>query len=111
MSLPSIKKLPVPYERIIQWAAGPVSALSGLAATFVINQFHVFGPAYKNVVATVIYNVGVFAVTAGVTYAAHHRWLTNLTHWWALPAAHRAALVKESQAKPPAPAAGPPPKI
>ena len=108
MSLPSVKKLSAPYERIIQWVAGPVSALSGLAAVFVVNQFHIFGPAYKGVVASVIYNVGIYAVTAGVTYAAHHKWLANLPHWWSLPAAHRAALAKESQAKPAAPVAGPP---
>lgn len=90
------------YTRIIQWAAGPISALAGLAATFVVNQFHIFATLgiNKNAIGAAIYNVGVFAVTAGVTYAAHHKWLSNLTHWWDLPPAHRATLLHESPQSP-----------
>lgn len=69
-----------PYERIIQWSAGPVSTASGLLAKVIAGN----GPSHSPV-ASAIYQIGIFGVTTLVTYAAHHKWLSNLPKWWVTP--------------------------
>lgn len=74
----------IPYERIVQWAAGPTAAIAGWLATQLINNVHIFGPLgiSKSQVAQAIVDAITFGVTALVTYAAHNKWLTNLPQWW-----------------------------
>lgn len=68
----------LPYERVIQFTAGPIAAVSGLLAKLAAGN----GPSNRPV-ADSIYQLGVFGVTALVTYAAHYKWLSNLPKWWA----------------------------
>lgn len=74
----------VPYERIVQWSAGPIAALAGWLATRLVANVSLFGSMGigKNQIAQAIVTAVTFAVTAGVTYAAHHKWLSNLPQWW-----------------------------
>jgi hypothetical protein len=67
----------VNYQRLTQWLAGPVAIIAGLLAKLLAGN----GPSHKPVMDS-IYQLGVFAVGALVTYMAHHKWLTNLAKWW-----------------------------
>lgn len=69
----------IPYERIIQWSAGPLSIAAGFIATLVVGGPH---STDHTQVATAIDHVGVFGVSAAVAYLAHAKWLSNLTRWW-----------------------------
>jgi hypothetical protein len=75
------------YERVVQWTAGPVSIIAGWLATQITTHFGVFGGLGlgKSAVAHAIVVGTTFAVGAGVTYAAHHKWMSNLTMWWNRP--------------------------
>lgn len=73
------------YERIIQWVSGPFSIAVGGVATKLIAAHGAllssFGLSVKGT-AQAIAGVVVFLVSAGVTYAGHHKWLTNAAKWW-----------------------------
>lgn len=74
----------IPYERIIQWFAGPIAALAGWLATKLVEHTSFLGQVGlgKNAIAHAIVVVGTFATTAAVTYLAHQKWMSNLAHWW-----------------------------
>lgn len=63
----------VPYERVVQWAAGPVSAGIGLLSTAVMHQ---------TVSKSTATDVATFVLSSGATYLAHHKWLDNAAKWW-----------------------------
>lgn len=74
----------VPYERIVQWAAGPTAIVAGYLATQLelhVGLINELGLSSDSLAKAITASV-TFAVGAGVTYAAHHKWLTNLAHWW-----------------------------
>lgn len=62
------------YERLVATLAGPLATGIGLVATAIVHQ---------NVSHDSALNVATFAVSAAVTYAAHHKWLDNVPKWWA----------------------------
>ena len=72
------------YERVIQWAAGPFSIICGWLGNQITNHIHLFGSLGigHSQVGQAIFNSSVFVVGAAVTYAGHHKWLTNLGKWW-----------------------------
>jgi hypothetical protein len=74
----------MPYERIVQWVAGPTAIVAGWASTWLINHAGVITTAgfSKSELAKGIADAITFTVGAGVTYAAHHKWLTNLAKYW-----------------------------
>lgn len=61
------------YERVIQWATGPVSALVGVVATKVV---------HASISHSAAVNVATFVTTTAATYLAHAKWLANLVQWW-----------------------------
>lgn len=61
------------YQRIVQWAAGPLSALIGLGATAIVHT-----TISKNSALL----VATFALTAAVNALAHWKWVDNLAKWW-----------------------------
>lgn len=79
--------LPVPYERIVQWTAGPIAILAGWAATYAEVHFKILdslglGRSKEAAISKAII-VGLTYVTSTVvTYAAHHKWLDNLSKFW-----------------------------
>lgn len=74
----------IPYERIIQWVAGPFSVLVGLLATKLVTNLNWLGQLglQKSAVAHAIVVGVVFLVSAAVTYLAHAKWMSNLVQWW-----------------------------
>jgi hypothetical protein len=96
----------VPYERWVQWLAGPVSIIAGYLATQLTTHIGLFGNLgiTKDQTARAIVTVGTFSVAALVTYAGHHKWLANLPLWWAHETASPvvSAIVAEADAKLPA---------
>ena len=107
----------MPYERIIQWAAGPIAVIAGWLATQLVNHVNIFGSLgfSKDQVAKGLFDAVTFAVAALVTYAAHHKWLTNLPKWWdhsglgapsGLEPSGNAAIVPEYESNGHAPALG-----
>lgn len=89
----------VPYERIVQWAAGPIAIGAGYVATLaeahlgVLNSIGLGGHSGEASIAKGIVVAATFAVGSLVTYAAHHKWLDNLPKFWSLlPAPAIAAL-------------------
>lgn len=77
----------VPYERIVQWTAGPIAIVAGWLATLLTSHLSFLGKGVSghSQVAHAIVGGLTFVVGAGVTYAAHHKWLDNLTKWWEQP--------------------------
>lgn len=72
-----------PYSRIVQWAAGPVSAAVGLGFGWLAVRCHVvIPPSVHNQVVLGASGAALSAVGAGVTYLAHHKWFSNLAHWF-----------------------------
>jgi hypothetical protein len=74
----------VPYERIVQWTAGPVAVVAGWGATWLEANVGILNQFPKTGVAKGITEAVTFLVGAGVTYAAHHKWLDNLSKWWSV---------------------------
>ena len=74
----------IPYERIVQWAAGPISIIAGYLGTQLTTHIGLFGSLgiSKDQTARAIVTVGTFGVGTLVTYAAHHKWLSNVPKWW-----------------------------
>jgi hypothetical protein len=74
----------IPYERIIQWVAGPFAVLiGGLAAKWVSSWGFLGQLGLKSdSVAKGITAAVVFAVATGATILVHQKWMTNLAHWW-----------------------------
>lgn len=72
------------YERIVQWAAGPVAIAAGWLAAQLVQHVGIFGNAGVTVqgVAGALTTVLTFGVGALVVYAAHHNWLANLPAAW-----------------------------
>lgn len=70
---PALQSGPVPYERLIAWAAGPLSSLIGILATSVV---------HSSISKNAAVDVATFVLSSGVTYAAHHKWLSNVPKWW-----------------------------
>jgi hypothetical protein len=78
-------KLSLPYERVVQWVAGPVSALIGFGATALITHVGVLGTLANGHEADIsrgIVQAVTFGTTALATYGAHHKWLDNASKWW-----------------------------
>lgn len=73
-----------PYERIVQWTAGPIAIIAGWGATLLTSHLSFLGKGVTghSQVAHAIVGGLTFLVGAGVTYAAHHKWLDNLSKWW-----------------------------
>jgi hypothetical protein len=94
----------MPYERIVQWTAGPVAAISGWLATQLITNVKLFGTLGlgRDQLAHAILAGLTFSVTALVTYAAHQKWLTNLVKWW-----EASGVAQPSGAAPGTPQSGP----
>lgn len=74
----------VNYERIVQWVAGPFAMATGVAATKLVEHLTFLGQVglKQSAVAHAIVVAVTFGVTTLVTYAAHHKWLSNLAKWW-----------------------------
>lgn len=64
----------VPYERVIAMLAGPLAALVGVASVAIVHA----NVSHSNAV-----NIATMILTAGATFLAHNKWLSNLPHWWA----------------------------
>ena len=71
----------IPYERFVQWAAGPISIGVGYVATLLAPTASAAGFT-KPQVANELTKGAVFIVGTAVTYMAHHKWLDNLSKWW-----------------------------
>jgi hypothetical protein len=78
--------MPIPYERLIVWLAGPISILAGWVATALVTRVGILGDLGlgHDQIAHGIVTAVTFTVGAALTYAAHHKWLTNLPKWWDL---------------------------
>lgn len=63
----------MPYERLIQFLAGPLSTLIALGATAIM---------HTSISQNKALDTATFILTAIVTYAGHHKWLSNLPKWW-----------------------------
>lgn len=91
------------YERIIQWVSGPFAVLvGGVATKLVASQgalLSAVGVSQKSAAHTVTAGV-VFAVSAGVTYAGHHKFLTNAAKWWANSGLTLPSVLESSSAPP-----------
>jgi len=101
------------YERIVQWAAGPVAAVVGWLSVQLTNHAGILGSAGFSAPqieqarhyiggalasATSVQTVGqsqighaifsglVFVAASATTFAGHQKWLSNLPKWWALQA-------------------------
>jgi len=61
------------YERLVTLLAGPLATGIGLAATALVHQ---------NISHSAALLVATFVISGGTTYAAHHKWLSNLPAWW-----------------------------
>ena len=74
----------IPYERIVQWAAGPIAIVAGAVAVWLDNHFGLLGKAGlgKDETAKAIFDSLTFAVGAAVTYLSHSKWMNNLAAWW-----------------------------
>ena len=74
----------IPYERIVQWLAGPISIVAGAVAVWLDNHFGLLGKAGLggDQTAKAIFDGITFVVGAALTYLAHAKWMTNLTKWW-----------------------------
>jgi hypothetical protein len=74
----------IPYERIIEWAAGPIAIVAGAIAVWLDNHFGLLGKAGlgKDQTAKAIVDCLTFGVGAILTYLGHSQWLGNLTKWW-----------------------------
>ncbi len=74
----------ISYNRIIQWVSGPFSVLIGGIAVKMVNNWNFLGSIGlgKATTAHAIADGTVFAVSSGVTYLAHHKWLDNAARWW-----------------------------
>ncbi len=78
----------IPYERFIQWTAGPIAILAGWAATQLTQHVGLlggFGLGHDQIAHAIVVAV-TFAVGTGVTYAAHHKYITNVANWWSYQA-------------------------
>lgn len=74
-----------PYERIVQWVAGPVAGAVGFGFTELVTHVGVVGTiahGHEADISRAIVQGTTFLVSTGVTYAAHHKWLSNLQAWW-----------------------------
>lgn len=94
-----------PYERIVQWTAGPISIVAGWLATQLTLHAGILGSLGLSGNASAIVRAGshlavvpgstgtatiahaivvalTFITGTAVTYAAHHKWLSNLSKWW-----------------------------
>ena len=70
----------IPYERIVQWLAGPIAIVAGVIATLLTKWF---GPKFgSDETAKAIVDGTTFVAGAGVTYLAHSKWMGNLAAWW-----------------------------
>jgi len=68
--------------RIVALLSPYVATASGLAATWLFVHFpglHIFGSEAQAV--RLITEAAVFLLTAGITYAIHHKWLDGLSKW------------------------------
>lgn len=74
----------IPYERIVEWAAGPIAIIAGSVAVWLDNHFSLLGKAGlgHDQTAKAIIDGLTFAVGAGLTYLGHSKWLSNLAQWW-----------------------------
>lgn len=99
------------YQRLVQWSAGPIAIIAGWLATTLVNNVPVFGAlhASRNSIAHAIVIASTFIVSTGVTYAAHHKWLTNLAAWWVKSGIALPAGAFDAPAEPVSPAPAPPP--
>ena len=74
------QRTPIPYDRIVQWLAGPIAIIAGAVATLLAKWF---GPKFgSDETAKAIVDGLTFITGAGVTYLAHSKWMTNLAKWW-----------------------------
>lgn len=74
----------IPYERIVQWAAGPISIVAGSLAVWLDNHFGLLGKAGlgSDQTAKAIFDGLSFVVGAGLTYLSNAKWMSNLAAWW-----------------------------
>ena len=74
----------IPYERIVQWLAGPVSIVAGSIAVWLDNHFGLLGKAGlgSDQTAKAIFDGLTFVVGAGLTYLSNAKWMSNLAAWW-----------------------------
>lgn len=74
----------IPYERIVQWLAGPAAIIAGAIAVWLDNHFGLLGKAGlgKDQTAKAIFDGITFVVGAGLTYLSHAKWMSNLVAWW-----------------------------
>ena len=74
----------IPYERIVQWAAGPIAIVAGAVAVWLDNHFGLLGKAGlgQDETAKAIVDGVTFGIGAVVTYMSHAKWMTNLSAWW-----------------------------
>lgn len=74
----------IPYERIIEWLAGPIAIVAGAVAVWLDNHFGLLGKAGlgHDQTAKAIVDALTFGVGAVLTYLGHSKWLSNLAQWW-----------------------------
>lgn len=69
-----LPRLPLPYERIVAFLAGPLATVIGVIATAVV---------HSNISHSAALAVATFVLSAGATLAGHIAWLRNVPKWWA----------------------------
>lgn len=72
----------VPIGRIVALFSPLVATIAGALATWLFTHFpglHVFGSSDDT--AKLLVEGFIWLLTAGITYAAHHKWLDGLSKW------------------------------
>jgi len=75
----------IPYDRAVQWLAGPVSGAVGYGFSLLVTHVGVVGELAKGHEADIsraIVQATSFGIGTIATYAAHHQWQQNLQSWW-----------------------------
>lgn len=96
--------LSAPYERIVQWVAGPLAGAVGFGFTELVTHVGVLSTITNGHGANIskaIVQAVTFLTTAGATYAAHHKWLDNLAVWWGSEGGKAEAAIKTVTANDP----------
>jgi hypothetical protein len=63
----------VPYERVVAYLVGPLSALIAWGATSLV---------HATVSKATAVTAATFVLTAAATALGHWKWLSNLAKWW-----------------------------
>lgn len=103
------------YQKLTQWISGPFSVfIGGLATKLVVPHGALLSSLGLSVKGTAqgITAGAVFVASTAVTYAGHHKYLTNVAKWWessglTLPAVSESGPAPEATVTTVAPVNGP----